>query len=66
MSVQSINKRVGQIERSTGKDGFILVYKRDGETADEAIEREIAAGRFTERDRANRLVVVLDRYAAMF
>ena len=60
MNTRSLRRRLDDLERSSTSRAFICVFKRDGETSEEAIDREIAEGKFTERDRANRLTVVMD------
>jgi hypothetical protein len=63
MATRSIRSRIAELERVSNSHGLIVVCSRVGETSEQAIEREIAAGKFTEIDRANRLIVVLATFA---
>jgi hypothetical protein len=59
MTAMSIKRRVDELERRTGNNGFICILCRDGETKEQALERELAEGNITERDRANSYILVM-------
>jgi hypothetical protein len=63
MKPRSICSRLTELERGSTAHELIVVCSRVDETSEQAIEREIAAGKFTEIDRANRLIVVLTTFA---
>ena len=54
----SIKRRVDDLERGSGKHGFIVVFPREGETPEQSIERTMTDGGFTERDRENLPTIV--------
>jgi hypothetical protein len=60
MKTKNIRSRLDDLERGNKSHGMILVFRRDDETREQAIERKIAEGKFTEEDRADRPIVVLD------
>ena len=60
----NLRSRLEKIERASGAHGVLLVFSLGDETPEQAIQREIAEGRFTEKDRATRPVVVLDEVDA--
>ena len=59
MNAKSIRRRVEELERRTGNHGYICILCGDGETNEQAIERELAEGNITERDRTNSYIVVM-------
>ena len=63
MATRGIRRRLADLERGSHSHGLIVVCSRVDETSDQAIEREIAAGRLTKADRDNRLIVVVTTFA---
>ena len=59
MKSKSIRGRFVELERGRNLHEIIVVCSRVDETSDQAIKREIAAGKFTKADRDNRLIVVI-------
>ena len=51
------------LERVSDTQSVIVVFSRVGETSEQAIEREMAVGRFTETERASRLIIVVSTFA---
>ena len=64
MRPKNIRSRLDDLERGNKSHGTILVFRRDDETREQAIQREIAEGKFTEEDRANRPIIVFDEIDA--
>jgi hypothetical protein len=60
MKTKSIKKRVDDLERSSTSHGTIIICRLEGETRDQAIERNVSEGRLTERDCAIRPILVAD------
>ena len=55
---RSIRTRLDDLENSSGAKGFPWVFRREGEAREQAIERGIAEGKITERERNNRYIAV--------
>jgi hypothetical protein len=64
MNTKSMKKRLDDLERGSTSHGMIIVFSLGDETDEEAILREIAEGKFTEEDRANRPIIVFDEILA--
>jgi hypothetical protein len=64
MNTKSINRRLDDLERDCGKHGFIVVCPLEGETSEQAIERTMTDGGFTERDRENLPMIVFPELLA--
>ncbi len=58
--MKNIKTRLDVLERGGSSCGMVIVVRREGETDEESIEREIVEGRFTANDYATRPVVVFD------
>jgi hypothetical protein len=55
----SIKRRVDELERRTGNNDFLCLVRFDDETPEQALERELAEGNITERDRAYSYILVM-------
>ncbi len=64
MNTKSRKRRVDDLERDSGKHGFIVVFHREGETREQAIERTMTDGGFTGRDRENLPMIVFPELLA--
>ncbi len=60
MNTMSIKRRVDELERGSGHNGFVVVCLLEGESREEAIERTLADGGFRKRDRADLQMIVLN------
>ena len=60
MNAKSIRRRVDEFERGSGNNGLVVVCMCEGETRDQAIERTLVEGQFTERDRDELVMIVLN------
>ena len=60
MTGRSIRSRLDDLERGSISRNIIIVVRREDETSEQAIEREISEGKFTENDRATRSLAVFD------
>ena len=60
--MRKLRSRLAELERVSDTQAVIVVFGRAGETSDQAIKREIAVGKFTEADRANRLTIVVTTF----
>jgi hypothetical protein len=48
-----------ELERRTGNNDFLCLVRFDDETPEQALERELAEGNITERDRAYSYILVM-------
>jgi hypothetical protein len=55
---RSIRTRLDDLENSSGANAFLYLMRFDDETREQAIERGIAEGKITERERNNRYIAV--------
>ena len=62
--IGGLRSRLEKIESASGAHGMIVIFSLGDETPEQATQRAIAKGSFTEKDRATRPVVVLDEAAA--
>ena len=63
---RSIRTRLDDLENSSGANAFLYLMRFDDETREQAIERGIAEGKITERERNNRYIAVFSEIESKF